>query len=748
MQEKYDAIIVGGGLAGISAAIAASRLGCTVGLVQDRPVLGGNSSSEIRVPIGGACEFNPWARETGIIEELFTENRVSNPRPNWAGEATSVWDLILYDAIKKAKGIDLFLETYAREVVLFEENDKQIKTIRCFQRGSEKEIILQADLFIDATGDGTIAYLAGAETRMGRETKEEFHETLAPDVEDNYTQGSSLLFHAVDIGKPAPFFPPDWAPKYLKDEDLPFRTHEDVKTGYWWIEIGAPPYNTITDNDIIRHELVRQLLAVWDHIKNHGDHGADNLVLDWVGMVPGKRESRRIMGEYVLCENDVRSCTLFPDRVAYGGWFIDLHTPGGILAKDQPPEPTFPSNREETDKRQVAVYSIPFRSLYSKDIGNLMMAGRDISVTHVVLGTTRLMGTCAIIGQAVGTATYLCRKYQIAPKDIYHSHKEELQQLLLKQDCFIPQIKNEDPQDMARNATVKASSSASMQFEEGELGEIYDYPRQKYISLSNLQDERAQLFPVSSDRIEKIEALLESHCSEPAQVELNLYSAETVWDFTSEKSLKTVIATVPPDSVSWITFEIDMPIEPHKLYWIALKSHDEVFWRYRKKTPSSTVSACRIVHRWALQRGSYSIRLSPTSYPYETENIMSGVSRPEKWTNIWISDPNDGFPQHVEVDFGKEVTFDTIYLTFDTNLSIPHMSTPPLSYAPECTKDYALFYEYQGKWEPILNIEGNYHRRRIHHFDDISSQKIRLEIYSTNGDPSARLYEIRVYKEK
>ena len=748
MQEKYDAIIVGGGLAGISAAIAASRLGCNVALIQDRPVLGGNSSSEIRVPIGGACEFNPWARETGIIEELFTENRVRNPRRNWAGEASSIWDLTLYDAIKKAQGIDLFLETYAREVVLCEENTKQIKKIRCFQRGSEKEIILQADVFIDATGDGTIAYLAGAETRMGREAKAEFNETLAPDIEDNYTQGSSLMFHAVDIGKPAPFSPPDWAPNYLKDEDLPFRTHEDVKTGYWWIEIGAPPYNTITDNDIIRHELVGQLLAVWDHIKNHGDHGADNLVLDWVGMIPGKRESRRIMGDYVLCENDVRTGTLFPDRVAYGGWFIDLHTPGGILARDKPPEPTFPSNREETDRRQVAVYSIPLRSLYSKDICNLMMAGRDISVTHVALGTTRLMGTCAIIGQAVGTATYLCRKYQIFPRDIYLSHREELQQFLLKEDCFIPHIKNEDPNDMAQDASVAASSSASMQFEEGELGEIYDYPRQKYISLSNLKDERAQLFPVSSNHIEKIETLLESHCSKSVQVELNLYAAETVWDFNSEKSLKTVISTVPPDSVSWITFEIDTLVEPHKLYWISLKSHDEVFWRYSKKTPSATVSACRIVHRWALQRGAYSIRISPTSHPYEAKNIISGVSRPEKWTNIWISDPNDGFPQHVEIDFGKELAFNTVYLTFDTNLSMPHMSISPLSCAPECVKDYALLYEYKGRWKHLLKIEANYHRRRVHHFDAISSQKIRLEIYNTNGDPSARLYEIRVYKEK
>jgi len=742
--NKYGVIVVGGGLAGISAAISAAHLGCEVALVQDRSVLGGNSSSEIRVPIGGACDFNPWARETGIIEELFNTDRARNHKHIWLGLVTSIWDLVLYEAVKKEKKIELFLNTSVRDVILFDDS-KKIQKVKCSQSGTEKELGLEADIFVDATGDGTIAYKAGAETRMGRESKNEFDETLAPVKADNCTQGSSLLFHTCDVGRPVPFIPPDWIPNYPTDNDLPFRTHEDVKSGYWWIEVGFPPYNTIVDNDKIHYELIRQLLGVWNHIKNYGNHKAENLVLDWIGVVPGKRESRRIMGDYILCENDVKKSTLFHDRVAYGGWFIDIHTPGGILANDKPPEATFRGGKEEVEKRHVCIYSIPFRCLYSKDICNLMMAGRQVSVTHVALGTTRLMGTCATMGQAVGTAAYLCKKYNIFPRELYNKHITELQQLLLKQDCYIPNVRNEDKKDVARGAAVVTSSSAVLRFEEGKKGVVYEPPRQRYVSISNLQNERAQLFPVSADRIDYIELLLESQKSTQAQVEVSLRKANNIWDFSSSEGLKTIKALISPNSLSWVKFSIEQSVESNKLYWISVKSDDEIFWRHCENSPVGTASASRIINRWAFQNGSYSMRIFPESLPYKGENIISGVTRPEEWTNIWISDPCKGFPQYIELDFSKEITFNNIHLIFDTNLGRSHALTPPLFKAPECIKDYSLFYELDGKWKQLLQIKDNYYRRREHSFNKVSSKKLRLEIYSTNGDRSARLYEIRVY---
>ena len=747
MAKKYDVAVIGGGLSGVCAAIAAARQGCRVALIQDRSVLGGNSSSEIRVPIGGACDFNPWARETGVLEEMHLEDRVQNPRRIWLGDATSVWDMVMYNAVRAEKGIDLYLETAAETVEMAAGKTKKIKELKCRQLGSETELTIEADMFVDASGDGAVADRAGAEWRMGREGRGEFDESLAPEQPDESTMGSSLLFHAEDAGQPVPFTPPEGTPEYRSEEDLLHRTHEDVRGGYWWIEVGNPPYNTIGENDAIRHELTNQLMAVWDHIKNYGDHGAENLSLDWIGSVPGKRESRRVMGDYILNERDVKSSVEFEDSVAYGGWFIDLHTMGGILAKDESPEPTFDGNVEETDNRQMYVYSIPYRSLYSKDVENLLMAGRDVSVTHVALGTVRLMATCAVMGEAVGTAVGLCKKFGLSPRELYGSRIKELQQQLLKQDCYIPHVANEDEQDLARDAVVTVSSSAALKFEEGKIGTEYFNPRQSWLYLSELDNERAQMFPVSSDRIERIEVLIESRCEQEAEAELNLYGADAIWDFQTEKCLKTAKAKVPANSLSWVRFDLDVTVEPKKLYWIGVKSESGVYWRYSKNPPTCTVSASRILKRFAFQKGAYTMQLYPESRPYEGENILSGITRPERWTNIWISDPGAGLPQSVELEFGREVSFNTVYLTFDTNLNTPHMKTPGLFKHSECVRDYVLYCDQSGAWKSLVDVAGNYQRRQIHRFDPVSSTKLRFEVQGTNGDPSARLYEIRVYNE-
>ena len=747
MANKYDVAVIGGGLSGVCAAIAAARQGCRVALIQDRSVLGGNSSSEVRVPIGGACDFNPWARETGILEEMHLEDRVQNPRRIWLGDATSVWDTVMYNAVRAEKGIDLYLETAAENVEMAAGKTRKIKELKCRQLGSETELTIEADMFVDASGDGVVAERAGAECRMGREGRGEFDESLAPEQPDDYTMGSSLLFHAEDAGQPVPFTPPEGTPEYRNEEDLLHRTHEDVRGGYWWIEVGNPPYNTIGENDAIRHELTKQLMAVWNHIKNYGDHGAENLSLDWIGSVPGKRESRRVMGDYILNERDVKNSVQFEDSVAYGGWFIDVHTMGGILAKDEPPEPTFDGNVEEIDNRQMYVYSIPFRSLYSKDVDNLFMAGRDVSATHVALGTVRLMATCAVMGEAVGTAVGLCKKHGMSPRELYGGRIKELQQQLLKQDCYIPHVVNEDGEDLARGAEVTVSSSAALRFEEGKIGMEYFSPRQAWLYLSELDTERAQMFPVSAERIERIDLLLESRCAQDVEAELTLYSADAIWDFQAGGSLKKMQAKVQANSLSWVRFDLDVKVDPKRLYWIGVKSEGGVYWRFTANPPTCTVSASRILKRFSFQKGAYTMRLSPDSRPYEAENILSGTTRPERWTNIWISDPGAGLPQSVELDFGREVSFDTVYLTFDTNLNKPHMKTPGLYKPPECVRDYVLYYDQNGSWKSVSVVEGNYQRRRIHRFDTVSSRKLRLEVRGTNGDPSARLYEIRVYKE-
>jgi len=449
--ESYDVVVIGGGMAGICAAISAARLGCSVVLVHDRPVLGGNASSEVRVSISGANSRFKDARETGILEELRLESSFRNHDVDVNGEINSIWDTIMWEWVTAEPNLTLYLNTLAIDVVM--DDSSSIKAVLARQMGSEREFRLKGRIFIDSSGDGSIAYKAGADFRMGREARHEFDESLAPEVADKLTMGSSLLFESKDMKRPVKFTPPKWAYKYPTEEDLPFRNHNRITSGFWWIEYGGE-LDTIDDNDKIRDELWKVIFGVWDHIKNHGDHGAENYALDWIGALPGKRESRRFMGDHVLRQQDIESATLFPDRVAYGGWSIDLHPPKGIYS---PGEPAIFNGFPK-------LYSIPYRCLYSRNIDNLMLAGRDISATHVAFGSTRVMATCAIVGQAAGTAASLCRKYEVLPREIYKNHVSELQQQLLKDDCYIIDVKNEDEADLARRATVMASSFDSDEY--------------------------------------------------------------------------------------------------------------------------------------------------------------------------------------------------------------------------------------------------------------------------------------------
>ncbi|MEA3477952.1 MAG: FAD-dependent oxidoreductase, partial [Bacteroidota bacterium] len=553
----FDLVVCGGGLAGVCAALAASRLGLQTALIQDRPVLGGNSSSEIRVPLGGATNGNPWAREGGIIEELTLTERYNNFTSRRESMINDVWDLVLYDICRQEENLSLFLDTSIRRV---KKEKNRLVSLFASQLGSEREFEVRGDLFVDATGDGTIAYYAGAEYRMGREGKYEFNEKWAPDKQDMGIMGSSILFAVKDVGKPVPFRPPSWAEKYPADSiTLKTRFHHRMP-GHWWLEVGFP-YHTIFDNEKIRNELMRHVLGVWDHLKNQEDHGFANYALDWIGKVPGKRESRRILGDYVLTGNDIMQGRVFPDAVAHGGWYFDLHTPGGILTKDDVPEPTY-KDAALMDNYAVPVYSIPLRCLYSKDIENLFLAGRDISVTHVALGSARLMSTCAVMGQAVGTCAWLCKNSDILPGEVYSGKIKALQQQLLKDDQYVPGIKNEDPLDLALAAKVFASSSSPLLFPEPTI------PRQLYVPLG-------MVIPVSGEKLNTVSFLMESE--EDTEVRLHLRKTGRTCDFIDEKDVACVTSKVVSRSKSWVDFNIDKKVCPGSLYWLALDSNPIVF---------------------------------------------------------------------------------------------------------------------------------------------------------------------------
>jgi hypothetical protein len=739
----YDLVVCGGGLAGVCAALAASRLGLKTALIQDRPVLGGNSSSEIRVPLAGAANGNPWARETGIIEELTLTERFGNFTSRRESMINDVWDIVLYDKCRREENLSLYLNTSIRGVKV-EKN--RLTSVSASQLGSEYELEIRGDLFADATGDGTVAYLAGAEYRIGREGREEFDEMWAPDHPDMGIMGSSLLFAVKDVEKSAHFVPPPWAEKYPADSVILQKRFHGRLPGYWWIEVGFP-FHTIHDNEKIRDELMRHVLGVWDHLKNQDDHGFANYALDWVAKVPGKRESRRIMGDYILTGNDVMEGRIFPDAVTHGGWYFDLHTPGGILAKNEFPEPTY-GDESLMDLCQVPVYSIPLRCLYSKDIQNLFLAGRDISVTHVALGSVRLMSTCAAMGQVAGTCAWLAKKLGILPGDMNPGHITVLQQRLLKDDHYVPGSKNQDQSDLASKATVSATSSSPLIFPDPTLPRRLDVPL-------------GILIPVSGKMLDTVSFLMETF--EETEVTIRLRKTGRTCDFTNETDVASATSKVAAGSKSWIEFPLSAETHPGSLYWIAIDKNPRVtVYGSDQFPPTGTVTLYKPFKKWLylkpainwknLQvihaRWNLCLKTDPLQFPYEAENILSGVTRPDTWTNIWISDAERSFPQSVVLAFTSPVSFTTIYLTFDTNLGLfPNLHMEPLSAQRETVRDYRLWVEAKGEWKIIGEFRDNFLRRRVHQFQRITAEKIKLEVMSAWGDPSARIFEIRVYDE-
>jgi len=420
IEHAVDVCVIGGGMAGICASIAAARNGAVTMLVHDRPVLGGNASSEIRMWICGA--HGKDNKETGILEELQLENQYRNHGLNY-----SVWDSVLYGAVEFESGIGSLLNS---TVLNAESENNLITEITAWQLTTQTWHRIRAKLFIDCSGDSILSTLTPAEFRVGREASSEFGEDIEPAQADNRTMGNSLLIQMRRTDEPQTFIPPKWAYKFRKPDDLPHRIDGVNGHNFWWIEVGGLN-DTIRDAEAIRDELMRITYGVVDYIKNRAPESekAANWAVEWVGSLPGKRENRRYIGDYTLTQNDIVSGGKFEDIVAYGGWSMDDHHPAGIY---YPGEPTI-------FHPAPSPYGIPYRCLYSLNISNLLFAGRNISVTHAALSSTRVMATCALLGQSAGTAAAICIAKDIPPRALSDARlMNELQGILMDDDCWLP----------------------------------------------------------------------------------------------------------------------------------------------------------------------------------------------------------------------------------------------------------------------------------------------------------------------
>ncbi len=421
-----DLCIVGGGMAGLTAAISAAREGVKVVLMHERPVLGGNASSEIRMWICGARGKNN--HETGILEEIALENLYRNPTKSYA-----IWDTVLYDFVRREKNITLLLNCTCMDASV-EKGDfaygrnTKIKSVTGYQMTTQSFYEIRASYFCDSSGDSILAPLCDAEFRLGREASGEFGEDTEIQTSDDMTMGMSCLIQGRETTRDIKFTPPSWSAP-LTEKDFENRNpdiYNDMEN-FWYLELGGNR-NTIDDTEELRDELVSIAAGTWDYVKNSGKFNSSKWDLDFLGFLPGKRESRRMCGEYMITQRDVSDGKVFEDEIAYGGWPIDDHFPGGFYHRGVP----------NTDVQTPAPYSLPYRALYSKNVENLFFAGRNISMTHMAMSSIRVMATCALLGEAVGKAVSIAVKNEFTPHDVYLNKIDVLQELLMNEDCFLP----------------------------------------------------------------------------------------------------------------------------------------------------------------------------------------------------------------------------------------------------------------------------------------------------------------------
>ena len=411
-KASYDLVVVGGGVAGMCAAVTAARMGCKVALVNDRPVLGGNNSAEVRVHLGGYAEMEP-NKGLGRMLREFGHSRKGNAQP-----AEYYEDDKKQNFIEAEKNVMLYANYRAVSVQM---NGTKISSVVIKHIETGEEICLKAALFSDCTGDGTIGYLAGADFRMGRESRSEFGESLAPEKADSLTMGASIQWYSKDNGKKTVF------PKFNYGLEFNENNCEKVKMGEWTWETGMNK-NQIDEAELIRDYGLLVVYSNWSFLKHEWKEKEKyrNWSLEWVAYIAGKRESRRLMGDYILKQDDIDKGVFHEDASFTTTWSIDLHFP------DPKNSELFPGQEFKAATKHLFIhpYAVPYRCLYSRNVNNLFMAGRNISTTHVGLGTVRVMRTTGMMGEVVGMAAALCRQYGVLPREIYQHHLPELKKMM------------------------------------------------------------------------------------------------------------------------------------------------------------------------------------------------------------------------------------------------------------------------------------------------------------------------------
>ena len=448
-----------------------------------------------------------------------------------------------------------------------------------------------------------------------------------------------------------------------------------------------------------------------------------------------KRENRRFVGDIVLTEQDCVQQRTFPDVVGHAGWTIDVHHPRGIFSGEEGP---FHANMH------VPLVQIPYRALYSKNIDNLLFAGRCISVSHVALGTVRVQNTIAVAGQAAGTAAALICTHQTTARGIYEQWLDELQQTLLRQDQFIPGLFSHDPEDLARQARVSASSVSG--------SEVFQPMQGIPAGWKELDRPRAGMLPRNEEtKIPTVWLYLRNVSTEPAVVQAHLRQERDPGRFWSDADLAVVPVTLSPGFEGWAELPVNLDI-PERYLWIWLEPCPGIAWRTLDMAPldwfrgldAGDGKGFVVDQRWGMMT-----RLEdPTDVLADCspEQVINGYGRivdPDHY--LWVSDPAQPLPASLTLTWEKEQSLRQVCLTFDTDMNNPPMTFPKIKIHPLVVTDYRLEIRQDGVWQELLTVQGNFMRRQVHDFPVQKADALRLTVLSTGGDPSARVIEVRCY---
>jgi hypothetical protein len=739
-----DLVITGGGVSGVCAAITAARQGLRVVLLQDRPVLGGNASSEVRLWMLGATSHmgnnNRWAREGGVVDELMVENMYRNPEGN-----PLIFDTVLLDMVTRETNITLLLNTAVYEVE--KKDDDTIASVIAFCSQNATEYVVTALLFCDASGDGIVGFLSGAAFRMGAESREEFDELFAPSKEYGELLGHSLYFYSKDVGRPVKFVAPAYA---LQDiTQIPrFKNFNTKEYGckLWWLEYGGR-LDTVHDTEKIKWELWKVAYGAWNYIKNSGNFPeAENLTLEWVGTIPGKRESRRFEGDYMIRQQDVVEQRTHTDAVAYGGWSIDLHPADGVFSEK-------PGCNQWHSK---GIYQIPYRSLYSKNLSNLFLAGRIISATHVAFGSTRVMATAAHAAQAVGMAAVLCKQHGLLPAQLYQQNKIALlQKALLQTGHHIPHLALQDEQELVSQASISATSELVLT----ELPEAG--------LLQPLHTAVAQMVPLPAGKVEPF--IFHAQAAEAGLLEVELRISSKPFNHTPDVTLDSQVLSLQPgrnclqisfDAVlqqpayAFITFmknsTVQLHYSPKRVTGVlsVFNSINKAVSNYGKQTPPEDIGVDAFEF-WCPKRRpeghNVAFKYATGIQAFKATNIANGIDRPVDTPNAWVAEWNDPAPA-LRIDWEDAKPIQRIDLLLDTDYDHPMESVlmgHPENVMPFCVRNYTIK---DDKGNVLAYKTDNYQTlNSIRFTEPVHTKSLVIEVEHPSTDVPAAIFSVRCY---